>query len=828
MTARFVDSSSNALPITLYGRVTNDTTMPVVGAADGAFSLTGNLTIPISPGGPLDISSGDYTIEFWYYATYPSTNGNSEAEIIGTNGNQIYIFINDLLQLLVYGVPGISGNGLSNVVRNAWNHCAIVVQSNVLTCYSNGVANTPQSMGGRSFTDTSLVLGNNSAVGYQGNIDEFRFSKGIARYTSNFTPPTTPFTSDANTSLLIHFEVIPLVPPLPVFTWQCDLGSVGYWTMDLRTGPTGTTMAMRDDAGGLEFFRATDGGLNGAASWTQPAYAIGSGGAMGLFTYSGNGHWQGPTYPGTLNYSTDDGVTWNYTTTGLMGSGANGGASDGAGTTIFSSNSGNSFEWSVDGGATWHNATGPAGANYAGYGNLLWDGAQFVSFGSDNVGSPANWYVYTAPTGFTGAGGPVWTQVGTTAVTWLGDQQADRCLSYDPRLGYILAVKGPLVGGHTQPGFVISKTPAGLASATVLSPPCLQNLFGGTTISGVWAFNGVFFVGTHDGNFATSTDGGVTWNSIIMPYDLTLSSPDYVGAMSYDSTNNTYIVLGDHGSLMTAPGPSGPSCDPAYYLDALLVHFDGVQGSTTFTDSSVNNFPLTANSAVVSTSFPMFGTGCLGPGGTVTTPITGVLDLSTASKWTIEGWIKYTSGGDYPLSFGAIATNDVRFYINPGGYLQCAWTTSAGSQLISANVATNDGLWHAFAAVYDGTYLNLYVDGNGNLSGPTTVLGTKIPMTGSVYFGGWPGYPTFQGSLDEVRVTIGSNRYVASVNTPYTPSTTSFGGSCTALVQGIQPKFVPATNGKAIMLANAGNINPRIYVPPDDVDVRVQPPRLPL
>ena len=38
------------------------------------------------------------------------------------------------------------------------------------------------------------------------NIDEFRVSKGLARYTGAFTPTTSEFVSDTNTQLLLHLN----------------------------------------------------------------------------------------------------------------------------------------------------------------------------------------------------------------------------------------------------------------------------------------------------------------------------------------------------------------------------------------------------------------------------------------------------------------------------------------------------------------------------------------------------------------------------------------------------------------------------------------------
>jgi hypothetical protein len=86
-----------------------------------------------------------------------------------------------------------------------------MVKSSVgVDIYVNGVKSstthtivgTPQSSTGTAFTIGAYTNGF-----YQGYIDEVRITKGIARYTSNFTPSTTQFldsTGDANSNVVVN------------------------------------------------------------------------------------------------------------------------------------------------------------------------------------------------------------------------------------------------------------------------------------------------------------------------------------------------------------------------------------------------------------------------------------------------------------------------------------------------------------------------------------------------------------------------------------------------------------------------------------------------
>ncbi len=62
-----------------------------------------------------------------------------------------------------------------------------------------------------SWGDSSLFIGRDvlySGKNFHGYIDEIRFSKQIARFTSNFTPEETSLLSDPNTKLLIHSDTV--------------------------------------------------------------------------------------------------------------------------------------------------------------------------------------------------------------------------------------------------------------------------------------------------------------------------------------------------------------------------------------------------------------------------------------------------------------------------------------------------------------------------------------------------------------------------------------------------------------------------------------------
>jgi hypothetical protein len=78
---------------------------------------------------------------------------------------------------------------------NTWQHVALVRNGNVFTPYLNGIAGTSTTSSAALFDFTSqLTIGSDGPASpltpFQGHMDDFRITKGVARYTANFTPPT--------------------------------------------------------------------------------------------------------------------------------------------------------------------------------------------------------------------------------------------------------------------------------------------------------------------------------------------------------------------------------------------------------------------------------------------------------------------------------------------------------------------------------------------------------------------------------------------------------------------------------------------------------------
>lgn len=87
----------------------------------------------------------------------------------------------------------------TEIPLKTWTHIALVRYNGVVSTYINGISSGTTYSGIVTDNSTSvLAVGNlkgaiNSSFTFNGYIDEFRFSNGIARWTSNFTPPTSEY-----------------------------------------------------------------------------------------------------------------------------------------------------------------------------------------------------------------------------------------------------------------------------------------------------------------------------------------------------------------------------------------------------------------------------------------------------------------------------------------------------------------------------------------------------------------------------------------------------------------------------------------------------------
>ncbi|WP_454844903.1 LamG domain-containing protein [Ralstonia thomasii] len=217
--------------------------------------------------------------------------------------------------------------------------------------------------------------------------------------------------------------------------------------------------------------------------------------------------------------------------------------------------------------------------------------------------------------------------------------------------------------------------------------------------------------------------------------------------------------------------------DPYFANVALLLHADGANGSTTFTDSSpvAHSTPSVTGSVSISSTNPKFGSGCVkfnGSGGV--SQFEGFLDYTADSSltlgtgdFTIEAWVNIASN---PSSYYGLF--DYRPDHANGAYFS-AFIDNSGRPILFVNnntqiVAASPislNQYHHLAYVRRSGVSTLYVDGTASGSSYTdsnNYGGARLRVGGS----GWDGSLCLGGLMDDIRITNTVGRY----NGTFTPT----------------------------------------------------------
>jgi hypothetical protein len=253
----FLDSSSNAFAITRNGNTTQGSFTPFSsqpGAWGNFFTASSNY-FTVADNAALDLGTGDFTIEFWVFATVTPADFSAvlSKRDVGYNTGSWRIAYRTTTGKLTINCAQETTDYGAVLTINAWNHFAFVRSGTTLTVYANGVAGDSDATWAHNLDSAhSLLIAANTAGadGWTGYISNLRIVKGTAVYTSNFTPSPLPLTAITNTSLLTcqsnrfvdnstnNFTITPTGTPsvqafspfAPQFQWTPSvIGGSGYF-----------------------------------------------------------------------------------------------------------------------------------------------------------------------------------------------------------------------------------------------------------------------------------------------------------------------------------------------------------------------------------------------------------------------------------------------------------------------------------------------------------------------------------------------------------------------------------------------------------------------
>lgn len=197
----FTDESGKTW--TAAGNAQIDTAQSKFGGASALFDGTGD-KITTGDSADFDIGSGSFTVDFWY-----RPNAVGAARLLTGQSNStptvstISFYVqhnadNTILGVICTGSTQKQVTTTGTVSSGTWYHIAFVRNGNSMAIALDGTFGSSLDVTGVTANNST----NSAAIGGCGEmttsltngwIDEYRFSKGVARWTANFTPPTSEY-----------------------------------------------------------------------------------------------------------------------------------------------------------------------------------------------------------------------------------------------------------------------------------------------------------------------------------------------------------------------------------------------------------------------------------------------------------------------------------------------------------------------------------------------------------------------------------------------------------------------------------------------------------
>jgi hypothetical protein len=338
------------------------------------------------------MGTGNFTYDFW--VKFNST----VRQYIFENGVSVGAFIvtpsSGLIE--VYQGAHIINTGATPFVTGQWYHLALVRNGNAWTVYRDGVAYVSNASNASAWggAANALTIGATASGTLPANcrIEEFRVSKGIARWTASFTPPDVAYGPPPRALIILT--------TVGAGTWTVpsdwDSGNNLIECIGAGGGGGSNTGNGAGGAGGGAYSSISNLALTPNASIS---FSVGAAGVAG--TGTGAGGAGGDTwFSSTATVLAKGGVGG-----GTSNGGAGGASASGIGTVKFSGgagDSGSSPKSGPGGGAGGSHGAGGAGDNGGGSGGAGDAGYGGAVSNMDLVGNPGAEY---SPTHGCGGGG---------------------------------------------------------------------------------------------------------------------------------------------------------------------------------------------------------------------------------------------------------------------------------------------------------------------------------------------------------------------------------------------------------------------------------------
>ncbi len=208
----FIDNSPITKSFTVNGGAQISTVQSKFSSSSAYFDGTGDY-LSTNSSNDFAFGTGDFTVECWIYSSdVSSATQRGFLQTSDTVGGLKTTFTTGIAILqganssggslnggLTVNVAGTNvGSSTSVITTNTWYHIALVRNSSTSSLYVDGTS-VGSAITTGNCTGTYLSIGGyyNTSFLYQGYLDELRITKGVARYTSSFVPPTSEFPNNS-------------------------------------------------------------------------------------------------------------------------------------------------------------------------------------------------------------------------------------------------------------------------------------------------------------------------------------------------------------------------------------------------------------------------------------------------------------------------------------------------------------------------------------------------------------------------------------------------------------------------------------------------------
>jgi hypothetical protein len=721
----FTDSSSNNRTVTadLYSPeyLTLSTSAVMWGTASAHFNITGYdaeyglyasywnynrlwVALPTN-----FLNTQDWVIEFWFNAAAPYDSVAMFSNQDGSGGLACFFAIDNTIQIRINGATVIA-SGVCPL--NTWIYVAVVRSGSTISLYRDGVK-VGDTTAVPSGQPTEFSIGNyydfDYALPFDGYIDDFRITAGTDRgYTGAIIPiPVEAFPDRSGP------------PPAPAPTITSVVDNVSPGTTPIISGgvtnDSSPTFNGTTSPGATSVRVSVNGGTAVTVSVTSDAWAFTPATALadGAYTFSFKSvdALDAESAPANFNLTVDTVSPPPPTITGVTD-------------------------------------------------NSLSSPVAIINGGN----------AYDATPTFTGtvAAGVVAAQVSVDGGAPIALTLTSNAWSFTPA---IALTAGPYVFSFTATDAADNESAATTFSLTVSAPEApdaptsLNAIAGDEFLLITWTApnpNGAEIT-SYTIEYTPAGDPAQTVNvgGASTTYRLNGLENDRQYSVRVAATNS--VGTGDYSSSALATPIDNPP-DPYFSDVVLLLHMDGTNGSTTFTDSSSFSRPLTrSGNPQISTTEKLFGGASAYFNGSsyVLAPASADFDFS-ANDFTIEGWVYNTHNG-YSGIIGSRNNQNAHgwcLYIQNNVLRTGSTRGSAGYsdvQLHPTPIAQNR--WTHFAVVKTAAGYTAFIDG---VAGPVLTdggfqyrPGLDVSIGALASEGEFP----FIGYIDDLRVTRNIARY---------------------------------------------------------------------